>query len=257
MTPIIRQQLQHHSIRRFKDIPLTPEEVETLVNVARHASTSSYMQACSIISITDPDLKEAIYQVGMQNGQIGAQDYIRENGHLFVFVADTARNAAIAQMQGVEPVYQGSADRFLAGVYDASIACQNLVIAAESMGLGAVYLGIILNDAQRMVDLLGLPQRTFPVFALAVGWPDQQPDIKPRLPLAITHMENRYVPISERQVELAAYDRELTHYYQHRGGNTRMETFSHLAAGYTSSQQAKRTEIAQVIKNQGFLPELD
>ncbi|PJG82263.1 NADPH-dependent oxidoreductase [Caviibacterium pharyngocola] len=254
MNPTIELQLNHRSIRRFKEQPLTREEVDLLVKVAASASTSSYMQACSIISITDPKLKHELHQIGAQ--AFGKQEYIRDNGHLFVFVADTARNAEIAEEQGQEPIYQGSADRFLAAVYDATIASQNLVVAAESLGMGVIYLGSILNDTQKVVELLQLPKYTFPVFALAVGYPDQTPDAKPRLPAAITHMENRYVPIRERKAELAEYDQQLSEYYQARGDNARAETFSHMATQYTRSQFAKRPDIAKVIKSQGFLGEI-
>ncbi|MCP1771354.1 hypothetical protein J2T38_000146 [Neisseria perflava] len=169
---------------------------------------------------------------------------------------DTARNAEIARMQGAEPVHQGSADRFLAGVYDATAACQNIVIAAESLGLGAVYLGSILNDVQKVMDLLGLPPLTFPVFALAVGYPDQTPQQKPRLSAQIVHMENRYVPVGERQDALAAYDKALADYYGQRASGSRAETFSHMAAAYTYTQQAKRTVLGKVIRKQGFFTEL-
>ncbi|TCP93256.1 FMN reductase (NADPH) [Cricetibacter osteomyelitidis] len=250
MNQTIQTQLQHRSIRRFKNTPLKKEEIELLIQVAQRAATSSYMQACSVISITDDTLKQAL-------AQISGQPYVSENGHLFMFVADTARNAEIARTQGAEPIYQGTTDRFLAGVYDATIACQNMVVAAESLGMGTVYLGSILNDVEKVIELLQLPKLTFPVFALAVGWPDQTPQHKPRLPSAIMHMENRYVPISEQQAALAEYDRELTAYYQSRSDNVRAETFSHMATEYTRSQQAKRTQIAHILRKQGFLSELE
>ena len=58
MNETIQIQLNHRSIRAFKDQALTKEEVELLVNVARHTATSKFMQAYSIISITDSTLKK-------------------------------------------------------------------------------------------------------------------------------------------------------------------------------------------------------
>ena len=252
MNETIQTQLQHRSIRKFKPQPLDKATVDLLIEVAQRASTSSYMQAYSIISITDEKLKSAFAEIGMQ-------EYVRDNGHLFIFVADTARNSAIAEGQDINPVYQSSADRFLAGVYDASIACQNMVVAAESMGLGAVYLGTILNDAARVIELLGLPPRTFPLFGLALGYPEFQPRQKPRLPAKVVHMENRYVPVTEaeQQAALAAYDAEMAEYYSKRGSGSREETFSHMAGKYTQTQQAKRTQLGKLIRQQGFFTELD
>ncbi|QEY23580.1 NADPH-dependent oxidoreductase [Neisseria animalis] len=252
MNETIQTLLQHRSIRKFKPQPLDKATIDLLVEVAQRASTSSYMQACTIISVTDETIKHELAVLGMQ-------EYVRDNGHLFIFVADTARNSAIAETQGLDPVYQSSADRFLAGVYDCAIAAQNMVAAAESMGLGAVYLGTILNDAAKVIELLGLPPRTFPVFGLALGYPEFQPRLKPRLPSAIVHMENRYVPVTEtaQQQALAEYDAEMAEYYSKRGSGSREETFSRMAGKYTHTQQAKRTQLGKLIRQQGFFTELD
>ena len=62
------------------------------------------------------------------------------------------------------------------------IAAQNVVVAAESLGMGTVYLGSILNDNAKLSELLKLPKYVYPAVGLAVGWPDQEPQLKPRLP---------------------------------------------------------------------------
>ena len=77
MNETIKTQLNHRSIRAFKEQELTKEEVELLVDVARHTATSKFMQAYSIISITDPTLKAAF-------SAISKQPYVENNGHLFL-----------------------------------------------------------------------------------------------------------------------------------------------------------------------------
>ena len=67
-----------------------------------------------------------------------------------------------------------------------------MVVAAESLGMGTVFLGSLHNDAQQIIDLLGLPEYTFPAVGLAVGWPNQEPQLKPRLPKEVMYMENHY-----------------------------------------------------------------
>ena len=73
---------------------------------------------------------------------------------------------------------QGSADRFVSGLTDAVIAAQNVVVAAESLGMGAVYLGSFFNDTAKVVELLNLPKYTYPAIGLAVGWPIPRASIK-------------------------------------------------------------------------------
>ena len=181
MNETIQIQLNHRSIRAFKEQELTKEEVELLVDVARHTATSKFMQAYSIISITDPALKAAF-------SAISKQPYVEKNGHLFLFVVDYHRNVQLTKAQDRPAKLQGTADYFIAGLTDATIAAQNMVVAAESLGMGTVFLGSLHNDAQQIIDLLGLPEYTFPAVGLAVGWPNQEPQLKPRLPKEVMHM---------------------------------------------------------------------
>lgn len=162
MNETIQTQLNHRSIRAFKEQELTKEEVELLVDVARHTATSKFMQAYSIISITDPTLKAAF-------AAISKQPYVEKNGHLFLFVVDYHRNVLLTKAQDRPAKLQGTADYFIAGLTDATIAAQNMVVAAESLGMGTVFLGSLHNDAQQIIDLLGLPEYTFPAVGLAVG----------------------------------------------------------------------------------------
>jgi len=76
MNETIQTQLNHRSIRAFKEQDLTKEEVELLVNVARHTATSKFMQAYSIISITDSTLKKAF-------GEISKQPYVEKMATYF------------------------------------------------------------------------------------------------------------------------------------------------------------------------------
>ena len=176
----IASQLAHRTIRAYKDQPLTEEEVTTLMDVARHTATSSFLQSCTILHITDPTVREAI-------GAASGQPYVGgTKGDLFIFVADLYRNSRIRAEQGVSSEALGSMNLFLTALEDALLAAQNVVVAAESMGLGTVYLGSILADPRSVVKALELPELTFPVVGLLVGHPDQDPGQKPRMPLSVT-----------------------------------------------------------------------
>ena len=106
MNETIKTQLNHRSIRQFKPLALTQEEVDLLVDVARHTATSNFRQSYSIISITDETLKKEI-------AEIANQPYIPNAGHLFVFVVDQRRNTLIAEAKGAEALVQGSPERFI------------------------------------------------------------------------------------------------------------------------------------------------
>ena len=228
----IESQLAHRTIRAYKDQPLTEAEVTALMDVARHTATSSFLQSCTVLHITDPQVRETI-------GAASGQPYVGgTKGDLFIFVADLYRNSRIRAEQGVSSEALGSINLFLTALEDALLAAQNVVVAAESMGLGTVYLGSILADPRPVVKVLQLPELTFPIVGLLVGHPDQEPGQKPRMPLSVMSAKNTYPRVESYSETLADYDREVTEYYDLRSGS-RLESFTHLVA--PTSAWAART----------------
>ena len=245
MNETIKTQLNHRSIRQFKPLALTQEEVDLLVDVARHTATSNFRQSYSIISITDETLKEEI-------AEIANQPYIPNAGHLFVFVVDQRRNTLIAEAKGAEALVQGSPERFISAFSDAMIAAQNVVVAAESLGMGTVYLGSILNDNAKLSELLKLPKYVYPAVGLAVGWPDQEPQLKPRLPRHVIHMENYYQDLENPLEELKDYDAEVHEYYDLRDLNNRVDEFTTQIAKTMNKSVANRANTFKDLQKQGF-----
>ena len=241
----IASQLAHRTIRAYKDQPLTEDEVTTLMEVARHTATASYLQGYTVLHITDPQVREKIYAASGQPYVGGTK------GDMFIFVVDLYRNSRIRAEQGVSSEALSSMNLFLTGAEDALLAAQNVVVAAESIGLGTVYLGSILADPRLVVDALELPKLTFPILGLLVGHPDQEPEQKPRLPLSVLTAENTYPRVESYTEALADYDREVTQYYDLRSGS-RLESFTHLVANGIGVGGAHVSPILQVLNEQGL-----
>jgi nitroreductase len=246
MNETISQLLNHRSIRSFTDQSIPEEQVDVLIRAAQHASTSNFFQQYSIIGVTDPDKKKAL-------ATIGRQHYIAEADRLFVLVIDMHRNARIAQAKGKPIDLLGSTDFFFRAFSDTVLAAQNLVVAAESLGLGAVFLGSVLNDPQAVIDLLKLPKLTFPAFGIAVGYPNQSPQLKPRLPEEAVYCENEYRPLEKPLEFLGDYDHEVNQYYDLRDANRRVDTFTdQIAKAMTKTQSENKKHMMATLKNQGF-----
>lgn len=246
MNKTIEKQLNHKSIRKFKNEALDQETVSLLVDVARHTSTSNFMQSYSIMSITDPQLKKEISKVCKQS-------YVAESGHLFIFLIDQHRNAQIAKEHDVDTDVLGSFDRFQIASSDALLAAQNTLIAAESMDLGGVLLGSVLNDAQKIIELLNLPKYVFPIIGLALGYPDQTPQLKPRLPQAMMHYENTYPEIENYTEKLADYDEIVQTYYDLRDANRRVDAFTSQINQSMSRKPEGRMALLEALNKQGLL----
>lgn len=238
---------QHRSQRDFTTQPVSAETVSQLITTAQHASSSIFLQAYSFISVTDPALRQQI-------AAITTMPFVQQNGHLLIVIADHHRNATLARQQGLTPELLGGADRFLASVEDATLASQNLITAAESLGLGAVVLGSVLNDAAKLIELLHLPKLTMPVFGLLVGYPKGQNELKPRLPEAAVHFTNGYQEPTAYTAALADYQQTLQQYYQARSHNARQADFTQVIRGALLSKTPRR-ELLAVLQQQGFLNE--
>lgn len=238
---------QHRSQRDFTTQPVSAETVSQLITTAQHASSSIFLQAYSFISVTDPALRQQI-------AAITTMPFVQQNGHLLIVIADQHRNATLARQQGLTPKLLGGADRFLASVEDATLASQNLITAAESLGLGAVVLGSVLNDAAKLIELLHLPKLTMPVFGLLVGYPNGQNELKPRLPEAAVHFTNGYQEPTAYTAALADYQQTLQQYYQARSHNARQADFTQVIRGALLSKTPRR-ELLAVLQQQGFLNE--
>lgn len=80
MNQTIETILNHRSVRDFEDKALTKEQIATLVDCAQAASTSSYLQAYSIVGVTDPDKKQALAKLAINSNTVV------DSGHFFVFL---------------------------------------------------------------------------------------------------------------------------------------------------------------------------
>ena len=181
----IKMQLEHRTIREFKEDLISEEIIEKLIQVAKRTATSNGLQSCSIIRITDPAIKKEL-------ADICIQEYVARMPELWIFVVDQYRNGQIAAEKNCHEDSIGDMDRFFQGFIDACLMAQNVVNAAESIGLGTVYFGSILNNPSKTVKVLKLPKLTFPALGLGFGHPNQEPQLKPRMDMGLRMFENSY-----------------------------------------------------------------
>lgn len=202
---------RHRSVRSFTDAPVDDQTVSTLIAAGQSAATSSNLQSWSVIEVRNPAHKDRIASLS------GDQDFIRQAPVFLIFVADWARNRLIAERQGARTEGIDFMETTLVAFVDAALAAQNTVIAAESLGLGTVYVGAVRNRAEELSEVLGLPPGAFPVVGLAVGHPDPAAPggIKPRLPQNIVRHRETYIRPTEEAI--ADYDVTLSAYYESQG----------------------------------------
>ncbi len=89
------------------------------------------------------------------------------------------------------------------GMQDAALMAQNMVIAAESFGMGSCFLGAAPFHAQKIIKQYSLPARVFPMVQLVIGYPAEDPPTRPRYPLEFVLFEEQYPEFSENSIQRA------------------------------------------------------
>ena len=250
MNNTIKKQLEHRSIRKFTDQPISREILNTLFEVANRTASSVAMQSYSIIRITDKRIKEEI-------SEVCKQEYIKDTPEFLIFIVDIFRNAKIAEEMGEDFRVKRDMDKFFQGFTDGSLAAQNMYTAIESLGLGAVFFGSILNDTTKIIELLNLPQYTFPIVGLGFGYPNQKPELKPRMKMSLKVYDNKYKTQDNYLDSIKDYDQEMNQYYDLRNTKKPLDSFSKQVVGQFKNPNPKRIKLLNVIRSQGFDLKLD
>lgn len=241
---MVKKQISHRTIREFTDEKIPEDIFETLMEVARRTATSTGIQASSIIRVTEAEIKKEI-------AKICNQEYVGRAPELLIFIVDQYRNWNIVKEKDLDKV-PNDMDRFFSSFTDACISAQNVVNGAESLALGTVYLGSILNDSEKICEILELPELTFPVVGLGIGYPNQSPQLKPKMDMKFRVFKNKYIPLDNYMEELKDYDEEMRTYYDLREANRRVDSFTNQVVTGLKNSISKRQEIMKVIKKQGF-----
>ena len=238
---VIELQVSHRSIRHYAGEPIPDELLAALIRAGQGAASSSFIQAYSIIRVTRPAARAAIARAA------GNQPWIEQAAEFLIFCADLRRVDAACRHAGAGPL-EGWTEHGLAAVVDVALMAQNVLLAAESVGLGGVYIGGIRNDPQTVVDQLQIPELVVPVFGLCLGWPAESPAVKPRQPLDLILHQDVYR--DQDPGRLADYDRTMADYYAARGNNARRSNWSATTAKAT--QGKKREHMLPWLRRMGF-----
>ena len=214
----IRTLVAHRSVRAYLPTQLPEKTIETLVAAAQSASTSSNLHQWSVIAVTDQEVKTRCGELARLNSLGMGQPYIDEAPLLMLWVADMSRTHAFGVATGKEPVVVDYLDTFMSALIDASLAAQNAIVAAESLGLGTVCIGAMRNNAAELAEYMGLPQHSFVAFGLVVGYEDKErPNAtRPRPRQQVMLHRDRYQQ-EQSMAALDTYDEIMGAHYAARG----------------------------------------
>lgn len=186
MNKIIDTITDHRSIRDFNTRPIEAHKIQAIVAAAQAMPSSINGQQTSIIVIQNPLSKKKIAEYA------GGQTWIETAPLFILFLTDFYKTHLAAQKNGLKQSIHESIESTLVGAVDVGLNMGAAIIAAESLGLGIVPIGGIRKSPQEMIDLLDLPEMTYPVAGLAIGYANDPSHKKPRLPLETFRHDESY-----------------------------------------------------------------
>ena len=142
------------SIRKYTDEPVTDEQVTKILEAAMMAPSAGNAQPWQFVVVRDKSIQAEIKKINQY--------------------AQMAEKAPV----GILVCGDLSLERF-AGywVQDCSAAVQNILLAVQGLGLGAVWTGItpMEDRIEGFKKLFELPEQVIPLGYIAIGHPAQQP----------------------------------------------------------------------------------
>lgn len=252
-TPEVKTIMNHRSVRAFLPDALPDGTIETMVAAAQSASSSSALHQWSLIAVTDKELKQKLADTIAATVPTDHIPWIEEAPVLLLWVADLSRSDAITREQGGNPFVLDYLDSLLMTSIDSALAAQNAAIAAESMGLGLVFLGVMRNAAKEVAEILNLPSLSFVTFGMAVGHPDpaRPSGIRPRPSQSVVLHYNKYNQDNYRKY-LPAYEDAFLHFREELGMS--IKTWQHAVYSATTSMEymGGREKLRETLNERGF-----
>ena len=198
--PVIEAMLNRKSVRKYTDQMPSEEVIETVVRAGQQAPFSG--QFCSLLLTR----KKAPY---------GAPLW-------FTICVDMHRMELIMAKHDWTMI-TNDLSNLLFGIQDAALLAENMVIAAESLGMGSCFLGNTPYRAEQIQKKYRLPKRVFPLVELVMGYPAEEFPTRPRYPIEFTLFEDRYPEMTDEMIE----------------GAMQVMDEGYLAQGYYRKQKAK------------------
>lgn len=191
----------HRSIRSFTTQDIDDFLLRDLLLAGLRSSSAGNMQTWSVIVTRDARSRQQLFRLHRKQRMV-----LEAPVHL-TFCADVFRMREWIRVNNSKQSFDDFLG-FLTGTVDAVIAAQTICLAAESVGLGICYLGTTWRAADKLIEMMELPEGVVPVTSLVVGYPAEDPALRDRLPLELIVHQEKYQRLSDEEILETHAERE-------------------------------------------------
>jgi len=177
---------KRRSIRRYKTTPLDDKTLDTILEAGRLAPSWSNSQTWRFIVVTDSSIKTQLAETAIRPSNPGTKAVKMAP----VVIAACAELNKAGFRDGAPSTDKGG----YWYMFDVGLALENMALAACSFNLGTLFIGAM--DAKKAEIILGVPEGYAFVILMTLGYPDEQPEARPRKAPTQTVFEDRFGNIS-------------------------------------------------------------
>ncbi|MEM3726441.1 MAG: nitroreductase family protein [Candidatus Bathyarchaeia archaeon] len=182
------------SVRDFdKNRSVSKEDLRKILVAGIRAPSAGNIQPRTFIVIKDEGIKEKLYEL-CEN-----QAFMKDAPVWIVVCVDLHRHLKAAKLTGVDYDFTGILP-YTFGVLDAALSLENMVIAAEALGLGSVIIGSVIEHPRKVKEILKLPKHCLALSILCVGHPKRRPKRREKWSCETIVCEDRYRDINLKDV---------------------------------------------------------
>ena len=180
--PVIDAMMNRKSIRKYTDQAPSEEEILSVVRAGQQAPFAMQMGSVIIQRNREKNAFNAPVQ--------------------FVVLCDIHRMERVMEVRGWERGASNVHSVFFA-LQDAAYMAQNMVTAAESLGMGSCYIGAAPYMSEKLRNDCNLPDHVIPLVILTMGFPAEDPPVRPRYPMEFHLYDERYPEMDDEMVKMA------------------------------------------------------
>lgn len=189
------------SCRSFSAKKIPSKILDLVLEAGIHSPSGGNLQPYSIIKIEEAKTKEKLAQL-CEN-----QTWIAQAPTNLLFCVDWHRLKRWAEIEVAPFTATASFRHFWISFLDTIIAAQNICTASDSLGLGSVYIGTVIDCLRELRTMFQLPEGVLPVVLLALGYPKARPKPKRKLGVEVIAHNEKYQQFND-EILKQAFDKK-------------------------------------------------
>lgn len=185
---------QRASCRSFEEKDIPEEVLKNIIETGLRAATGGNLQPYSIVVVKDKERRKKLAELN------GDQNFMAQAPVNLVFVLDWNRNGRLAKLQKAPYTAFKSYMHYMIGLEDLMCVAQTIETAAWFMGIGSCYIGTCNYEGKALAEMMNLPEHTYPMVILTMGYPKHDLPLKGRLPYEDTVFEENMRILSDEEI---------------------------------------------------------